>query len=129
MGCVFCSEGDRWIKTCRALDGSRLRVCDPCWEVLSPWLVVVPGDGVVSVHCDLCGAYFNPRVMADVSPGGRKDAYLGTCGACAQVGASGPAGAIRPDDLDGLGTLGGVRHNVGGPSKSSGRLAVPDGEE
>lgn len=35
MGCVFCGEGDKWIKTCLARDGSRLLLCDPCYEVLS----------------------------------------------------------------------------------------------
>lgn len=71
----------------------------------------------------------HPREMVEFSPGGRKDAYSGTCGVCAQEGASGPAGPIRPDDLDGLATLGGVRHDVGGPSDTSGGLAVPDSEE
>ena len=55
MGCAFCGEGDRWIKTCRTPDGL-IRVCDPCWEILSPWLVVVPGDGVVTARCEVCGA-------------------------------------------------------------------------
>ncbi len=59
MPCVFCGEGDRWIKTCRTRDGL-IRVCDPCWEAL-PRLVVVPGDGVVTARCDLCGAYFWAR--------------------------------------------------------------------
>jgi hypothetical protein len=85
MPCAFCEEGDQWIKTCRIKDGSRLRVCDPCWEVLSPWLVIVPGDGVVTARCDRCGVYFSPREMAQVSPGGRYNAYSGTCGACAKV--------------------------------------------
>ena len=85
MPCAFCGEGDQWIKTCRAKDGSRLRVCDPCWEILRIWLVIVPGDRVVTARCDLCGAYFNPREMTEVSPGGRKDAYSGTCGVCAKT--------------------------------------------
>ena len=25
-----------------------IRVCDPCWEVLSLWVVIVPGDVVVT---------------------------------------------------------------------------------
>jgi hypothetical protein len=85
MPCAFCGEGDKWIKTCRTKDGSCIRVCDPCWEVLRSWLVIVPGDEVVVAHCDGCGAYFNPREMAEVSPGGRHDAYSGTCGACARM--------------------------------------------
>ncbi len=85
---AFCGEGDRWIKTCHTTDGSRLRMCDPCWEVLRPWLVIVPGDGVVAARCDGCGVYFNPRDMAMVSPGGRKDAYAGTCMKCAKEGAT-----------------------------------------
>ena len=87
MPCTFCGEGDEWIKTCRIKDGSRIRVCDPCWEILKIWLVIAPGDGVVTARCDLCGAYFNPRDMAEFSPGGRKDTYAGTCVTCAKVGA------------------------------------------
>jgi hypothetical protein len=86
MPCAFCGEGDKWIKTCQTRDGSRLQVCDPCWEILSSWLVVVPGDGVVTARCDGCGAYFNPREMAEVSPGGRHDGYSGMCEACAGKG-------------------------------------------
>ena len=86
MACAFCGEGDRWVKTCRAKDRSRIRVCDPCWEALSPWLVIVPGDRVVTARCDGCGAYFNPRDMVEYSPGGRYNAYSGTCEACAKAG-------------------------------------------
>jgi hypothetical protein len=84
MPCAFCGEGDKWIKTCRTKDGSCIRVCDSCWEVLRPWLIIVPGDGVVTARCDGCGAYCNPREMAEFSPGGRKDAYSGTCGVCTE---------------------------------------------
>jgi hypothetical protein len=85
MACAFCGEGDKWIKTCRTADDSRNRVCDPCWEVLKSWLVIVPGAEVVMAHCDRCGAYFNPREMVEVSPGGRHDTYSGTCVTCATV--------------------------------------------
>jgi hypothetical protein len=88
MGCAFCGEGDRWIKTCLASDGYCIRVCDPCWEVLRPWLVIVPGEWVVTARCDRCWRYGNPREFVEVSPGGRKDAYLGTCGTCAKVDAT-----------------------------------------
>jgi hypothetical protein len=88
MPCAFCGEGDKWIKTYRILDGFRIRICDPCYEVLGSWLVIVPGDEMVTARCDLCGAYFNPREMARFSPGGRKDAYAGTCGECAKEGAA-----------------------------------------
>ncbi len=82
MVCAFCSGGDRWIKTCLAADGSRLRVCDPCWEALR--LVIVPGDASVTARCDVCGSYGNPREFVEVRSGGRKNAYAGTCGACAE---------------------------------------------
>jgi hypothetical protein len=88
MLCAFCGEGDQWIKTCRTTDGSRLRICDPCWEVLAPWLVIVPGDGVVTARCDGCGRYGNPREFVTVSPGGRYDAYAGKCAGCAEEGAT-----------------------------------------
>ena len=88
MACAFCGGGDKWIKTCRTRD-SLIRVCDPCWEVLSPWLMVVQGDGVVSVRCVGCGAYSNPREMAAFSPGG-KGAYVGTCRTCAREATGGP---------------------------------------
>jgi hypothetical protein len=83
MPCAFCGEGDEWIKTCRTSDGL-IRVCDPCWEVLGRWLVIVPGDGVVTARCDGCSAYFNLREMTKFSPGGRHDAYSGTCETCAK---------------------------------------------
>lgn len=88
MSCAFCGGGDRWIKTCRTRDGSRIRVCDPCWQVLSPWLIIVPGNYVVTARCDGCGAYFSPREMAEFSSGGRYNAYSGTCRACAKIGAA-----------------------------------------
>jgi hypothetical protein len=83
MPCAFCGEGDMWSTTCRTKDGFCICVCDPCYEVLRSWLVIVPGDAVVTARCDQCGAYFNPSEMAEVSPGGRHDAYSGTCRACA----------------------------------------------
>jgi hypothetical protein len=85
MSCAFCGEGNWWIKTCRTKVGSRLQVCDPYWEVLSPWLVLVPGDRVVTARCDGCRAYFNPREMAECSLGGHRNTYSGTCETCAKV--------------------------------------------
>jgi hypothetical protein len=100
MPCAFCGEGDRWIKTCRIKD-ILIRVCDPCWEAL-PRLVIVPGDEVVTARCDRCGAFFNPREMAEFSTGGRKDAYAGTCGACVGEGAR---DALRVGGQLALGTV------------------------
>jgi hypothetical protein len=97
MPCAFCGEGDRWIKTCRTSD-CLIRVCDPCWEVLSSWLIIVPGDGVVTARCDGCGAYFNPREMERFSPGGRYNAYSGTCVACAEEGAREAVGVATQGD-------------------------------
>ena len=84
MGCSFCGGGARWIKTCRAPDGSSLRVCDPCWETRASELVIVPGDRVVTARCDGCGVYGNPREFAEYKPGGRHGAFSGTCGPCAK---------------------------------------------
>jgi hypothetical protein len=86
MPCYFCGGDDRWIKTCLAADGSRIRVCAPCWEVRASELVIVPGDDVVTARCNRCGVYGNPREFAEVRPGGRKDAYAGTCQTCAEEG-------------------------------------------
>lgn len=83
MPCAFCGGDDTWIKTCRTSDGSRIRVCDTCWEARASELMIVPGDHVITARCDLCGWYGNPREFAKAGPGGRKDAYGGTCGPCA----------------------------------------------
>ncbi len=80
--CALCGGGDRWIKTCRARDGSRLRACDPCWETRRSELVIVPGDHLVTARCDLCGAYGSPREFCGLRAGGRHGAYSGTCRAC-----------------------------------------------
>jgi hypothetical protein len=85
MSCAFCGEGDKWIKTCLSVDDSHIRVCDSCWDVLRPWLMIVSGDEVVTARCKGCGSYFNPRYMAEFSPGGRYNAYSGTCEACARI--------------------------------------------
>jgi hypothetical protein len=81
--CAFCGGGDKWIKTCRARDGTRLRLCDPCYEVLARWFMIVPGDWVAAARCDHCGRYGHPRDFRDASPGGRKGAFSGTCPECA----------------------------------------------
>ncbi|MDP9477753.1 MAG: hypothetical protein M3R38_19065 [Actinomycetota bacterium] len=86
MCCRFCGGGDRWIKTCRTTDGSRLRVCDPCYGSRASELVIVPGDRVVTARCDGCGVYGNPREFAEYRTGGRHGAFSGTCGACAEEG-------------------------------------------
>ncbi len=82
--CASCGGGDRWIKTCRAPDDSRLRVCDPCWEARRSELVIVPGDHLVTARCDRCGAYGNPRGFSGLRAGGRHGAFSGTCLACAE---------------------------------------------
>ena len=82
--CHLCGGGDRWIKTCRAHDGSRVRVCDPCWEARKAGLVIILGDHLVSARCDRCGAYGNPRGFSRLRAGGRHGAFAGTCPACTQ---------------------------------------------
>jgi hypothetical protein len=83
MSCELCGGGDEWIKTCRTTEGSRLLVCDPCFEEHASVLVIVPGDKVVMARCDSCWRYGNPREFVEVRPGGRKNAYSGTCAECA----------------------------------------------
>jgi hypothetical protein len=83
MSCELCDGGDRWIKTCLTPEGSRLLVCDDCYEGHASGLVIVPGDWVVTARCDSCGVYGNPREFVNISLGGRHNSYTGTCGACA----------------------------------------------
>jgi hypothetical protein len=64
-------------------------------------LVIVPGDVVVTARCEGCGAYFNPRKMVEFSPGGRYNAYSGTCGACAEEGAREAVGVAARGDHEG----------------------------
>jgi hypothetical protein len=72
-----------WIKTCRTTEGSRLLVCDECYAEHASVLVIVPGEWTVTARCDRCWRYGNPRDFVEVRPGGRKNAYSGTCMACA----------------------------------------------
>jgi hypothetical protein len=83
MSCELCGGGDMWIKMCRTTEGSRLLVCDPCYEEHASVLVIVPGDRTVTARCDSCWSYGNPRDFVEISPGGRKNAYSGTCAECA----------------------------------------------
>ena len=86
MSCELCGEGDEWIKTRRTTEGSCLLVCDPCYAENASVLVIVPGDRVVMARCDYCWRYGNPREFAEARPGGRKNAYSGTCAECMQEG-------------------------------------------
>jgi hypothetical protein len=95
VGCAFCGGGDRWIKTCLTADGSRMRVCDPCYGARASELVIVPGDWIVTARCDSCGTYGNPRDFEDANPGGRKGVYSGTCGACAREDTGSTEGAVE----------------------------------
>ena len=70
MCCAFCGGGNKWIKTCLARNGVRLRLCDPCYEALSRWFVVVSGDWVIAARCDSCGRYGNPREFLGSLSGG-----------------------------------------------------------
>jgi hypothetical protein len=83
MPCELCGGGDQWIKTCLTSGGSRLLVCDDCYGEHASELVIVPGDHVVTARCEGCGTYGNPREFSEVSLGGRKGAYSGTCRECA----------------------------------------------
>ena len=56
MSCELCGAGDVWIKTCLTPEGSRLLVCDECYEENSSVLVIVPGDTVVMARAITAGA-------------------------------------------------------------------------
>jgi hypothetical protein len=84
MACELCGGGGRWIKTCLTPEGTRLLVCDSCWEEHASELTIVPGNWVVTARCDSCGTYSNPREFSEVVLGGRKGAYSGTCRACTE---------------------------------------------
>jgi hypothetical protein len=86
MACELCGGGDLWIKTCITLEGSRLLVCDPCYGEHAAELSIVPGRLIVTVRCETCGVYGNPRDFWGLRLGGRKGAYSGTCGTCAGEG-------------------------------------------
>jgi ribosome-binding protein aMBF1 (putative translation factor) len=57
VSCEVCGGGDMWIKTCLTTDGSRLLVCDECYEENASVMVIVPGDRVVMARCDYCWRY------------------------------------------------------------------------
>jgi hypothetical protein len=78
MPCELCGKEAMWIKTCLTTEGSRLLACDPCYEENASILVIVPGDITVTARCDHCWRYGNPREFAEISPGGRKNAYSWT---------------------------------------------------
>jgi hypothetical protein len=84
MPCELCGGGDGWIKTCITPEGSRVVVCDWCYGENASELTIVPGDRVVTARCRGCGRYGNPREFEEVRLGGRKNAYAGICGACAE---------------------------------------------
>ena len=48
MSCELCGGGDEWIKTCITHAGSRLLVCDLCYEENASVLVIVAGFGLMS---------------------------------------------------------------------------------
>jgi hypothetical protein len=47
-------------QTCRAEDGSCVRVCGPCWEARTHELMIVHGDGVVTVAVTVAGRTSTP---------------------------------------------------------------------
>ena len=83
MSCELCGGGDEWIKTCLTPEGSRLMVCDECYEENVLVLVIVPGGNTVSARCDQCWRYGNPREFVEIRPGDHKNAYSGMCAECA----------------------------------------------
>ncbi|QIN83773.1 hypothetical protein GBA63_14870 [Rubrobacter tropicus] len=57
-------------------------VCDPCYALLAQRVWIVPGP--VTVRCDECDGFMNPRELA-VRRALVKEVYRGTCRACVGV--------------------------------------------
>jgi hypothetical protein len=62
-----------------------IHVCDPCWEVLTSWLMIVPSLGLGGDRPlrEMRGV-LQPQGDGGGQAGGRYNAYSGTCGSCAQ---------------------------------------------
>ncbi len=84
-------------------EGSRLLVCDACWEEHASEFDRA-GDWIVTARCDRCGTYGNPREFSEVALGGRKGAYSGMCQACAKAMTTSPRGAPGQKVTDGAAT-------------------------
>ena len=83
MSCELCGGGDSGSRPAAPLRGPACWSAIACYEENASVLVIVPGDRVVMARCDHCWRYGNPRDFVEISPGGRKNAYSGTCAACA----------------------------------------------
>ena len=77
MPCELCGGGDEWIKTCLTPEGSRLLVCDPCYEEHASVLVIVPGDRTVTARCDLVLALRQPQGVRGGPPWRAQERLLG----------------------------------------------------
>jgi hypothetical protein len=134
-----------WIKTCRTTEGSRLLVCDECYEENASILVIVPGDRVVMARCDHCWRYGNPRDFVEIAQAGARTPTRGRAlsarrkkGASDGFGGASPAawlqaGQERPGRVDaapvrglGGGVLQRTKDNEGG--HRAGGLGGPRGQ-
>ena len=88
MSCELCGGGDEWIKTCLTPEGSRLMVCDSCYEENASVLVDRAGrqDGDGEVRSLL--ALRQPQGVRGGAPGRAQERL------CGDVGGLRPAGVI-----------------------------------
>ena len=99
MPCELCGGGDVWIKTCLTPEGSRLLVCDPCYEEHASVLVIVPGDRTVTARCDHVLALRQPQGVRGGQPWRTQERLLGDVrgvrGGGSRDGSRGAAPAAR----------------------------------
>lgn len=58
-------------------------MCDGCWHPISHLVWVVLGPVACFGKCVSCGEWESARKLVGLKPGGRRDAWIGTCGRCA----------------------------------------------
>ncbi len=85
MRCCKCGTEATVLKTCRRRDGDGSGVlCDPCWLPLRELVWVIPGPVACFGRCRSCSGWFSVRELADLKPGGRRDAWMGMCVNCSR---------------------------------------------
>ena len=85
MRCDRCGATAPVLKTVRWRDhnGGPFILCDSCWLPISAAVWIVPGQVAAFGRCRHCSGWFGVRELTGLKPGGRRDAWIGTCRRCA----------------------------------------------